>query len=264
MNKCIISFLISASLMAHEITKPVKITASDIISQAYVTLGDILHDQASIRTENDFEKFKTKNSEMLLKMNELAVKVPEAAKLSDFERREAIGIAMRYRYELFPPSPNGNPYLKEVPEKFHGELQKIANEQPPEIANLWQYITELTTPLKENSFLIPIGTEKIDPSITVVVSLGRSEEKPKLAVDPETRKATFVDEPQYIEISVEALEANNNIILYSQHFSIPKSFEKAKFKVTDAIKIDREARTLTVIIPEIEHTYKLPAMRPQD
>lgn len=151
-----------------------------------------------------------------------------------------------------------------MPEKFHRELQKIADEQPPEIANLWRYITEVTTPLEENSFLIPIGTEKIDPSITVVVSLGRSEEKPKLAIDPETQKATFVDDPQYIEISVEESEGEKTNILYSQNFPIPKGFDKSKFKVSDAVKIDRKARILTITIPEVEHTYKLPTMRPQE
>lgn len=114
MKGYIISILISVSLMADEIAKREKITASDIITQSHVALGDLLHAQAIIRTDNDFEKFKIKNSEILLKMKELAARVPEVAKLSDFERREAIGIAMRYRYELFPPSPNGNPYLNEV------------------------------------------------------------------------------------------------------------------------------------------------------
>jgi hypothetical protein len=244
---------------SEEVSK--QFSATDIVVKAHEALGDILKRQAAIRTAEDLESFKVTRSNSIATMKQLAAAVPNVTPPTDFVRKEIIGTAMRYRYELFPPSPDGNPYLAKVPEQFHDELRRLEADQPPEIAPLWAYITEITMPKEEDAFQIIVGSEPIDHDLKVVVSLGRRQEKPDLAFDADRQRTIFTKGAEYIAVSVEADETEGSMVLYSQDFPIPEGFGNNSFKVSDAIKINPETRMLNIVIPGVKHSYKLPAKR---
>ncbi len=256
-------WFLCTALAAQPNPKSDGITASDIVAQAHEALGNILRAEAAIRTDQDLESFKSTRSKSIEIMTKLAAETSTVKPPTNYERREIYGIAMRYRYELFPPTANGDLYLEEVPKKYHDELRKLGNEQPPDVAKLWTFIAEITKLQEENGFQIPLGSEQIEQNLSVRVALGKGQERPKLAVDPSTLQTRFAEPAEYIVISVEASEVDRSLVLYSQKFAISDDYDASKFQLTDAIRIDKDARTLEILLPGVRHTYKLPAKRQQ-